>query len=74
VAILNLILISVGYFVIGQWKKGLAMIVLGAVVLLLTLGYGLPILAIFTAIDGYKLAQRLQRGEPIRQWSWLNRT
>ena len=71
--LLNLLLLSVGYFLIGQWKKGIAVIALGACIVLPTLGYGLPLLAIFTAVDGYKQAALLGAGQRIGQWSWFGK-
>jgi hypothetical protein len=87
VLLLNLLLVCVGYFVIGQWQKGIA----GAVGFLLeiaivsgigivTLGYGacfvIPLaLALHAALvaDGYLQAQALKNGYPIGQWTFFKR-
>jgi hypothetical protein len=87
VLLLNLVLVCVGYFVIGQWQKGIAGIAgfilemaivfgVGAV----TLGFGacfvIPLaLALHAAlvVDGYLQAQALKNGYPIGQWTFFRR-
>jgi hypothetical protein len=87
VLLLNLVLVCVGYFVIGQWQKGIAGIAgfilemaivfgVGAV----TLGFGacfvIPLaLALHAAlvVDGYFQAQALKNGYPIGQWTFFRR-
>lgn len=74
VLVLNLIFLCVGYFIYGQWQKGLAAI---AVALILTVGTCfmgtpvLPLLAILTAIDGYMQADQLKNGFSLRQWTFF---
>ena len=68
---LNFFLPCVGYFVIGQWKKGLAFLLIAAAVTTVTLGYGLPVIALLGAIDAAMQARRLTRGFSIRQWSFF---
>jgi len=87
VLLLNLVLVCVGYFMIGQWQKGIAGIVgfalemaiilgVGAV----TLGYGacfvIPLALAFHAalvVDGYLQAQALKNGHAIGQWTFFRR-
>lgn len=72
-ALLNLFFIAAAYFVIGQWRKGLAALVVAAVVVVVTLGYALPLVAILTAFDGYLQTALLARGTAVGQWTWFNR-
>ena len=63
-AVLNLFLWScVGYFVMGQTKKGIISVI-AFWVLIWCFGLGI-IVSIVTAIDAYKLGQKLQAGEAI---------
>lgn len=87
VLLLNLFFVCVGYFMIGQWQKGIAgavgfllelAVVLGVGVV--TLGFGacfvVPIaLALHAAlvIDGYLQAQALKNGHPVGQWTFFKR-
>jgi hypothetical protein len=87
VLLLNLVFVCVGYFVIGQWQKGLAGVVAFLLELLIvfgvgavTLGYGacfvIPLaLALHAAliVDGYLQAQALKNGYPIGQWTFFKR-
>ncbi len=72
--VLNLILLCVGYFIYGQWQKGLATI---GIALVLTVGtcfvgtVALPLIAIVTAIDGYMQAEQLKQGFPLGQWTFF---
>ena len=50
---------GIGYFYIGQKKKGIAAIIMG----LLTCN----LFNWLSAYDGYLLGQKLQNGEPIRE-------
>ena len=74
ILVLNLILLCVGYFIYGQWQKGLAAI---AIALVLTVGTcfmgtpALPLLAILTAIDGYMQADQLKNGFSLKQWTFF---
>jgi hypothetical protein len=87
VLLLNLFFVCIGYFLIGQWQKGIA----GAVAFLLelaivigsglvTLGFGacfvVPLALAFHAalvIDGYLQAQMLKDGHAIGQWTFVKR-
>ena len=63
VAILNLFLLGgVGYFMMGQQKKGI--ITLVATLVLSMFGIGM-IIPLITAYDAYLLGQKLQNGEAI---------
>lgn len=72
VLVLNLLLFGcVGYFIIGQWQKGIAMIIFDLVIGIPTCGFGIGAAAIFGAIDGYMQAQQLQAGKPVAQWTFF---
>ena len=71
ILVLNLILICVGYFIYGQWQKGVAAIVAAIVIGLPTCGLGFGLVAVLTAVDGYLQAQQLQAGFPIAQWTFF---
>src|SRR5688572_15449229 len=60
ILLLNLIL--VGYFIVGQWQKGLAAVGTFLVVTVATCGTLFFIVPVFAAIDGYMQAQQLQAG------------
>lgn len=70
--LLNFLLVSVGYFLIGQWKKGIAAIAAAIVVVPLTLGFGLPLFTLLTALDASLQAKQLLRGAAIRHWTFFN--
>lgn len=69
--VLNLIFVCVGYFIIGQWQKGLASIAAALVLGVPTCGLGVGAVAIATAIDGFFQSQQLQAGHPIAQWTFF---
>jgi hypothetical protein len=71
VLILNLILVCVGYFILGQWQKGIAAIAAALIIGIPTCGLGIGAVAIATAIDGFMQAQSLQQGHPIAQWTFF---
>ncbi|MCO4743185.1 MAG: hypothetical protein KC912_00250 [Proteobacteria bacterium] len=64
-AVLNLFFCSVGYFVMGQTKKGIMSLVIGFVASLCTLGLGFWVWAGIVVYDAYLLGQKLQQGESI---------
>lgn len=70
--LLNLLLLCVGYFWFGQWQKGVAALVGGLVLGVITCGFGAGAVAIFAAIDGYLQAEQLKQGHPLRQWTFFN--
>jgi len=78
ILVLNLILFAVGYFIYGQWQKGVAGLVAAFVVLpivsVVTCGMGVflyPACMIFTAIDGFMQAEQLKAGYPLGQWTFF---
>ena len=71
ILILNLIFVVIGYFIIGQWQKGIAGIVAALVIGIPTCGFGIGAVAIATAIDGFMQAQALQAGHPVAQWTFF---
>jgi hypothetical protein len=84
--LLNIFFASVGYFIIGQWQKGLAAtiaflveLVLAFVVGLVMAGCGvlvvIPLSLAFHAVlsvDVYLQAKVLQSGRAIAQWTFFN--
>ena len=64
-AVLNLFFSSIGYFVMGQTKKGIMSFVIGFVASLCTLGLGYWVWAGIACYDAYLLGQKLQQGESI---------
>jgi hypothetical protein len=74
ILVLNLILLCVGYFIIGQWQKGLVAIAAALVLMIGTCFIAtpaVPLIAIFTAIDGYMQAEQLKSGHSVRQWTFF---
>jgi hypothetical protein len=72
ILVLNLLLFGcVGYFILGQWQKGIAMIIFDLVIGIPTCGFGIAASSIFGAIDGYMQAQQLQAGKPVGQWTFF---
>ena len=84
--LLNIFFASVGYFIIGQWQKGVAATVAFIVELILAFGIGLvsagcgtciviPLSLAFHAVlsvDVYLQAKVLQAGRPIGQWTFFS--
>lgn len=71
ILVLNLLLICVGYFILGQWQKGIVALVAAFVIGIPTCGLGFAAICIATAIDGFMQAQSLQAGHPIAQWTFF---
>ncbi len=71
ILVLNLIIVCVGYFILGQWQKGIAAIVAAIVLGVITCGFGVGLVAVFTAIDGYMQAEELKAGHPLAQWTFF---
>ena len=84
--LLNLFFVFVGYFVIGQWQKGIAGAVGLIVELVVAFGIGLVtagcgacmVIPVSLAMHGtlaadcYLQAQVLKSGHPIGQWTFFN--
>ena len=67
----GLLLVGGGAFYNRQYIKGVVMLV-GAMFLgIMTLGFAFLVTWPVSAIDGYMVAQRLQRGEVVGQWQWF---
>jgi type IV secretory pathway VirB2 component (pilin) len=56
-----------GYFYIGQWQKGLVMILIGMI------GVGM-VLWIITIVDVYMQAKHLKKGKAIGQWTFFGQS
>jgi hypothetical protein len=72
ILVLNLVLVCVGYFIMGQWQKGAAALVVALVIGIPTCGIGVGLVGIFAAIDGFLQAQQLKNGAPLAQWTFFN--
>jgi hypothetical protein len=84
--LLNIFFASVGYFIIGQWQKGVAATIAFLVELLLAFVIGIvlsgcgvlivvPLSLAFHAVlsvDVYLQAKVLQAGRAIGQWTFFN--
>ena len=64
IAILNLFLGSVGYFIIGQTKKGISVLILWLIGLI---SFGLPalIITVMAIIDGLNVATAVENGNDV---------
>ena len=77
ILVLNLLLVCVGYFLIGQWQKGASALGVLIVLTVGTLFLGsplIPVLIAFTSIDGFLQARQLERGHRIGQWTTFSNT
>jgi eukaryotic-like serine/threonine-protein kinase len=63
-ATLNFLLCGVGYYYLGQSKKGLWAIIIGLILWILGLGF---IPAILFAVDAYRIGKKLANGESVRK-------
>lgn len=71
VLVLNLILLCVGYFYLGQWQKGIVAIVAGFVIGIPTCGFGAAAVAVAAGIDGMQQAEQLKAGFTVAQWTFF---
>lgn len=73
VAFVSLLIPGLGQVMVGQTKKGFA--VLGGSVLLAALtGFILmPFVWIAVAVDAYQAARTLKRGDPVDEWAFFPR-
>lgn len=74
-AVLSFILPGVGQMLIGQTVKGVVLLVIAFglyfILGMACIGIILGLLeAAYVAVDAYFLAQKLNRGEPIKQWEF----
>jgi hypothetical protein len=69
--VLNLVLLCVGYFYIGQWQKGIVAIVSAFVIGIPTCGLGAGAVAVAAGIDGMQQAEHLKAGHPVGQWTFF---
>ena len=66
VALISFVLPGAAQIWLGQRTKGSTMLVIG----LLTCG-GLGLLSVASAVDAWRLAGRLERGERPGPWDWF---
>lgn len=71
VVILALFITGTGQMVNKQVIKGVVLLLAAVVLLPLTLGVGWFVIAITAFIDAICIANRLNRGEAVRQWQWF---
>ena len=70
---LNALLAAPGYFLIEQWQKGLAAILLVLIVGIPTCGLGIPVVLLLAGADGFMQAAHLRAGRSIGRWTFFNR-
>lgn len=74
ILLLNAVLLCVGYFLIGQWRKG-ASVLAGFIILTVgTLFLGaplVPVVLVLTAADGYLQTRHLHAGHRIGHWTFM---
>ena len=71
-ALLSLVLFGgAGQIWLGQWKKGLFLIALSAVLLWLTAGIWGWFLFPVGAIDAHYIGSKLRAGTPVREFEWF---
>jgi len=61
--VLNILIPGVGYIYLGQVAKGVVTFLLGL--------FLWPVVVVLSAIDGYKIGQKLERGEPVGEWEFF---
>lgn len=76
--VLSVLLVGLGQILLGQTAKGITLLfgaLLGGCVLgLVTLGLGfflVPIIWLASAIDAYKIANKLKEGTPVGKWEFF---
>ena len=71
-ALLSLVLFGgAGQVWLGQWKKGLLLCVLSAVLLWITGGLWGWFMFIIGAIDAHYIGNRLRSGASVREFEWF---
>jgi hypothetical protein len=70
-ALASLLIVGLGQIIMGQWKKGLAMIGLQVVLALLTAGVTAVPFQAMTALDAWKVARRLHQGLAVGEWDLM---
>ena len=70
-AMLSMLLIGLGQMSVGQVRKGVAVLVGGIVLSVLTLGIAALVIMPVAAIDAYKIADKLRRGRPVGAWEFF---
>ncbi len=71
-ALLSLVLFGgAGQLWLGQWKKGLCLIVLSAALLWITGGLWGWFLFVVGALDAHYVASKLRGGAPVREFEWF---
>lgn len=72
-AVLSFLLPGLGQIVVGQVKKGFAVLG-GSIVLAAITAFALmPIIWIAVCVDAYQVARRLEGGEPVGEWEFFPR-
>ncbi len=73
--VLNILLWGVGYIYLGQVTKGIVLMLVcwtvGWFFFLVTFGLASLVLIVVTAIDAYKIGQKLERGEAVGEWEFF---
>lgn len=70
-AFLSTLLIGLGQMSVGQVRKGVALLIGGTILSIVTLGIAALVIMPVAAIDAYKIADKLRRGQPVRAWEFF---
>jgi hypothetical protein len=66
-----MLLVGLGQMSVGQVRKGVAVLVGGTILSIVTLGIAALVIMPVAAIDAYRIADKLRRGEPVRAWEFF---
>ncbi|MCA1553692.1 MAG: hypothetical protein LC737_04870 [Chloroflexi bacterium] len=70
--LLSLVLLGGGgQLWLGQWQKGIALIVLTALLLWVTAGVWGWFMFVIGALDAYRMAAKLRAGQSVRAMEWF---
>ena len=70
-ALLTLVFVGLGQIMNKQTIKGIVVLLASIVLCVVTLGLAVLVIYPVAMIDAYTNANRLNRGEVVRQWHWF---
>ena len=70
-AFLSMLLIGLGQMSVGQVRKGVVVLVGGTLLSILTVGIAALVIMPLAAVDAYKIADKLRRGQPVGAWEFF---
>lgn len=68
---MSFLICGLGHFLIGQWKKGLLIMIGNLVGFVITGGISMLPVAGFAGYDAWNCARRLKAGRSLGEWEWL---